>query len=434
MATNNLSLPRKYRPSTLARYVGNTKLKNSAFKLLSATNRPQVVLLFGPSGSGKTTMGRLLAKEYACENRDDETGACDECESCRLFDEYIATGDDGVFMNLREYDIANNSNKDIVETIIEDANTPTLDGGWRIIILDECHMASKAAQNALLKLVEEPPERVLLIFCTTDPERMLATLLNRCSYKLGVVKPTRSEMLENLAYVCTEEGARYDVKGLGLIASKSDYVHRQALEDLEMVLNEKGSATYDNAVEVLSVIADKYFFTFYTKLLASDNMFEYIAFIGELRDTLDLKTFVDSVISFTIRGLYIQNGIRTQGIDVKELKTIKGIFSSFTRAEITNLLKSLIDIRNSSADIETKLLLLGYEGLKNPNIAPADDEMLADDTVAGDFSSLMATNVHIATEFSESEIEELATEATDSMDMEGVMQMFGGTLVQDDNT
>ena len=164
-----LGFHRKYRPKTLKDYIGNEKLKKSVSKALESDRKPQVILLSGPAGTGKTTMARLLAKEYLCENRDKEKGACNTCYSCQAMNEFIETGHSDILTNLKEVDVTDSNKKQDIEDLLEDASMPSFDGNWKIYILDECHMMTSSAQNRLLKTLEEPPEHVLMILCTTNP-------------------------------------------------------------------------------------------------------------------------------------------------------------------------------------------------------------------------------------------------------------------------
>ena len=149
---NSLPFHRKYRPTTISTYIGNDKLKDSIMKSLKNGNRPQVMTFYGDSGCGKTTMARLVAKEYLCEDRNEETGACNSCPNCQALDEYITTGVTDNMQYVREVDIASESGKRDLDAIVEDMMLPSFD--WKVYILDECHEASIGAQNRLLKIVE----------------------------------------------------------------------------------------------------------------------------------------------------------------------------------------------------------------------------------------------------------------------------------------
>ena len=157
----NLAFDRKYRPDNLKTYVGNEMLKKQALGAINAPVRPQVFLITGEAGCGKTTFARILCKEYLCEDRDEENGACGKCPSCLELEDYIRTGDTDMITSVHEYNIGEDNTKSNIQKIIEEINIPGLDGEWRCFIFDEVHKASDSAQSSLLKLIEEPPENVL---------------------------------------------------------------------------------------------------------------------------------------------------------------------------------------------------------------------------------------------------------------------------------
>ena len=237
---------RKYRPKTISEYIGNDKIKRGVLAALKGENKPQVILMQGHAGTGKTTMGRLLAKEYLCENRSVETGACGECHNCVKMDDYIETGDTGMLMNVTEVDVTDSSGKQDNTNLLEDAQIPSYDGSWKVYILDECHMMTVAAQNRLLKNLEEPADRVLMVLCTTDPQKLLETIITRCQYNFKVQKPTRDELVKLMQRVLHSEGltaSKYDAKALSLICVKGDFVPRKCLVTLEQVVREAKEVT-----------------------------------------------------------------------------------------------------------------------------------------------------------------------------------------------
>ena len=356
---------RRFRPKSIAEYIGNEKLKKSVTEMLHNGNRPQVILLQGHSGCGKTTMARLLSKEYCCENRDEVKGACGECDACKAFDEYIESGETSGLMNLQELN-SGKIGKAEAEVVMAQMEAPTYDGGWKVFIFDEAHLLTAGAMGGLLKMVEEPPEKVLIIFCTTDPDKMLNTLLSRCQYILTVQKPTRKELCELLAGICVAEGKKYDDKGLSLICTAGDYVPRNTLTSLESVIRAKDNALYDSAVDVLNAISDTYYFKFYNLVIQKTiNVFEYVAFMGELKEKIKLEQFIDGLISFTKRGMYIYYGIKVDGVDAAEIKQYQKIFNSFNTGDLANILTTLLRIKSCS-DIEANLLQLGFTGIRKP--------------------------------------------------------------------
>lgn len=431
----NLPYHRKYRPNTLRDrdFVGNKKLKKSAMKALASSKKPQVILLQGPAGTGKTSMARLLGKEYICENRDIDKGACGECYHCKAMNEYIETGRSDVLMNIKEVDVADNNKRQDVDDLLEDAMSPSFDGNWKIYILDECHAMSSNAQNRLLKTLEEPPEKVLIILCTTNPEELLPTIISRCQYIFQVQKPSMEEILGLLKKVCKAEGVEYDLRALGLVAAKGDFVPRDTLIALESVVNEVKEVTYENTVEVLNIIAEKYFFEFFEILLEKRiNTNRYINFLGRLKQQMDLKVFINNLIVFVRRSLYVSNGVMVDGLDISEIKQYKTLYKKFTSEELTSLIETLLDIKYSK-DMETKLLVLGFKGLKYREIVNTKQEIELVDNAnysASEEKAIGDENYLESVTMTEDEKEAKIKDFNKPMDVNEIASMFGGTVIK----
>lgn len=380
MAEQGTHLPyhRRYRPRTISQYIGNARIKKGVMAALKTDNKPQVILMTGHAGTGKTSMARLLVKEYLCENRDDIGGACGQCDNCVRVEEYIETGNPGNLMYLNEIDVTDSNKKEDISNMLDDAALPTYDGSWKIFILDECHAMTTAAQNRLLKNLEEPAEKVLMVLCTTDPEKLLETIISRCQYQFEVQKPTREELSGLLAHICDNEGAPYDARGLSVVCAKSGFAQRKALVALEQVIQEKQSALYNDVVEVLQMIGDKYYFDFYKLLLREViDVYSYVTYVGDIKSRLNFKPFLEGLIDFSMRGIYIANGVTVEAMDKVEIKQYKELFSRFSVGDIAYLLQLLIKIKDSK-DIEARLLLLGYTGIKRQSQAAVIEKSESD--------------------------------------------------------
>lgn len=221
------SLYTKYRPQTFEQVVGQKHVVETLKRAVVEGRTSHAYLFCGPRGTGKTTMARLLAKALMCEKGPGQLPD-GTCEQCRL----IAAGE---HPDVAELDAASRTGVDNVrEEILSRVNyAPTL-GRCKVYIIDEVHMLTPAAFNALLKTLEEPPEHVVFIMCTTDPQKILATILSRVQ-RFDFHSIGNDEMQAHLAYVCGEEGFTYDDAALDLVVRHARGGMRDALTSLEQL-------------------------------------------------------------------------------------------------------------------------------------------------------------------------------------------------------
>lgn len=421
---------RKYRSKRLSEYIGNEKLKADVAALVKSPVRPQLILLQGYSGCGKTTMARLLSKEYNCLNRSELFGACGECENCRAFDEYITSGESGNLMNLHEYDCGQIQARD-VPSILAEMDAITLDDGWKVFIFDEAHLMTSKTMGGILKAIEEPPEHVLIILCTTNPENLLNTITSRCQWILQVTKPKTSELCGLLKHVCECEGVEYEDKALPLICVAGENTPRKSLTALESVVRSKGSVTYENVTEVLQAIADTYYYEFFEFMVAERvDIFQYIKWLGKIKEKFDIKQYVDGLIDFTKRGLYLYNSVMVDGADESEIKRCKKIFSSFTSGDISNILSTLIRIKRA-ADVEVEMMMLGYTGIRKVVTQGVETLKVKPNSISSDVAKeTMVANASLQEKvtMSEEEKKELVDKTMTSMDMNSIMAAFGASV------
>lgn len=238
------SLYRKYRPQTFADVVGQDAIERTLRNALAQNKVSHAYLFCGPRGTGKTTTARLMAKAILCEKgvTPDPDGTC---ESCQMIAE-------GTHPDVYELDAASRTGVDNVrEEIIGRVNFAPTVGRAKIYIIDEVHMLSTAAFNALLKTLEEPPDHVVFILCTTDPNKVPATIHSRCQ-RFDFHRISVEEIVARLGAVCVAEDVTFEPEALELIAERSDGGMRNALTSLEqlMVFSE-GNVTRSAAEDLL---------------------------------------------------------------------------------------------------------------------------------------------------------------------------------------
>lgn len=222
------ALYRKYRPTTFKDVVGQEHIERTLKNAIEQGKVSHAYLFCGPRGTGKTTMARILAKALLCEQGPtvEPDGTCPECEA-------IAQG---THPDVYELDAASRTGVDNVrEEIIARVNYAPTRGAWKAYIIDEVHMLTNAAFNALLKTLEEPPEHILFILCTTDPQKVPDTIQSRCQ-RFDFHRISNEAIVSRLGAICVEEGVDFEGEALDLIAYRADGGMRNALTSLEQLI------------------------------------------------------------------------------------------------------------------------------------------------------------------------------------------------------
>ena len=252
------SLYRKYRPLTFDSVVGQQHIVSTLEHAITEGRLSHAYLFCGPRGTGKTTMARILAKALLCRNaeaaRAEGASGCmpdGTCEECELIAE-------GNHPDVYELDAASRTGVDNVrEEIINSVNFAPARGKYKIYIIDEVHMLTTAAFNALLKTLEEPPAHVIFVLCTTDPQKILETILSRCQ-RFDFHRIGNEDIEHRLAYVCEQEGFDYDDEALAIVARHAKGGMRDALSTLEQLsVFGNGSVHADDARSLLGEVSDQ---------------------------------------------------------------------------------------------------------------------------------------------------------------------------------
>jgi len=245
---------RKYRPTTFESVVGQKALTETLRNAIRQNHLAHAYLFCGPRGVGKTTCARIFAKTINCLNPTAEHDACNACESCVAFNEQRS-------FNIHELDAASNNSVEDIRTLIQEVRIPPQVGKYSVYIIDEVHMLSQGAFNALLKTLEEPPSYAVFILATTEKHKVLPTILSRCQV-YDFQRITVRDIIDHLQYVAKTEGIQAEEEALRVVAEKADGGMRDALSIFDQLVAFCGNTiSYQQAIEVLNVLDTDYYFS-----------------------------------------------------------------------------------------------------------------------------------------------------------------------------
>ena len=299
------SLYRKYRPLTFESVVGQQHIVSTLEHAITEGRLSHAYLFCGPRGTGKTTMARILAKALLCRNAEEPRaegasgcmpdGTCAECE-------LIAEGN---HPDVYELDAASRTGVDNVrEEIINSVNFAPVRGKYKIYIIDEVHMLTTAAFNALLKTLEEPPAHVIFVLCTTDPQKILETILSRCQ-RFDFHRIGNEDIERRLAYVCEQEGFDYDDEALAIVARHAKGGMRDALSTLEQLsVFGNGTVHADDARSLLGEVSDQILGEFARAIAERDIAELYGLIRAQVEEGNDLLELTRDLVAH-VRDVYV---------------------------------------------------------------------------------------------------------------------------------
>jgi len=279
---------RKYRPTTFDTVVGQNSITSTLKNAIRNKHLAQAFLFCGPRGVGKTTCARILAKTINCSNITDQVEACDQCESCRSFNESHS-------LNIYELDAASNNSVDDIRNLVEQVRYAPHSGQYKIYIIDEVHMLSAGAFNAFLKTLEEPPPYAIFILATTEKHKIIPTILSRCQI-FDFNRIQIEDIASHLETIATKESVNAEPDALHMIAQKADGALRDALSIFDQIVSFAGNTvTYRDVINNLNILDYDYYFKVTNDILNGNYSSVLLTFNELLNEGFDGHHFINGL-------------------------------------------------------------------------------------------------------------------------------------------
>jgi len=335
---------RKYRPVTFDSVVGQNSITSTLKNAIKINHLAQAFLFCGPRGVGKTTCARILAKTINCFNITENIEACDECESCKSFNE-------GHSLNIYELDAASNNSVDDIRNLIEQVRFAPQLGTHKVYIIDEVHMLSPAAFNAFLKTLEEPPKHAIFILATTEKHKIIPTILSRCQI-FDFNRIQIDDIASHLNNIAQKENIIAEPDALHIIAQKADGALRDSLSIFDQIVSFSGNnITYQNVIDNLNILDYDYYFKLTDSIFSKDISNCLLIFNEILNNGFDGHNFINGLAEHIRNLLVCQDPETIALLEVGE--TIKEKYKQQAQQANTNLYIKFLSII-SKADTSYK--------------------------------------------------------------------------------
>ncbi len=291
------ALYRKWRPRTFDSVIGQEDITNTLKNAIKRGTISHAFLFAGPRGTGKTSCAKIFAKALNCTNLQDGE-PCNECENC-------LAADKGAMADIMEIDAASNNGVDEIREIRDKVKYAPTQGKYKVYIIDEVHMLSMGAFNALLKTLEEPPEHVVFILATTELQKVPATIISR-TQRYNFKRISQADLEKRMKYILDQENIKYDDKALAVIAEVADGGMRDALSILDQLLSyENDSVDYDAALEITGFAAKEKIEQILLAILSKDASQALALAQTELQNGASSKNILDELIDMATNALIL---------------------------------------------------------------------------------------------------------------------------------
>jgi len=298
------ALYRAFRPETFSELVGQEHIVKILKNQIATGTVGHAYLFCGTRGTGKTTTARLLAKALNCTS--DGPRPCGQCEHCKA----IAAGS---FIDVVEMDAASNNSVDDIRSLREEVNFPPAAGRTKVYIIDEVHMLSTQAFNAFLKTLEEPPASTVFILCTTDPNKLPATILSRC-IRLDFKRVPEKTIKELFVRVCEKTGVTADDDALSLLAGNADGSVRDGLSLLDRCISSGSRLTRDDVLLLLGMAGAETYLKITSQVLSGDTAGALTTFSEALSEGKEALQFTRDWVEHFRNLMIIKNTERPENI------------------------------------------------------------------------------------------------------------------------
>lgn len=354
-----LVMARKWRPQNFDGLVGQPHISKTLKKAIESGRVSHAYLFTGTRGVGKTTTARILAKALNCE-KGPTPEPCGVCAACKE----ITAGNS---MDVIEIDGASNRGIDDVRDLRENVHYSSMHGRYRVFIIDEVHMLTQPAFNALLKTLEEPPPHVVFVFATTEPMRIPQTILSRCQ-RYDFRRIAMPEIRDMLQYICDQEKMKTDEEALSLIAKKADGSMRDALSLMDQVFSScENEITLQDIQEILGLVSQDVYDRLLDGLAQRDKGACMTVIEEVFASGYDIKQFVSefgrqirNLIFAKVPGLFEENREGLSAASMENYKRVSEAFSDGDLVRMANWVNALsASIRRSNSPrFEIELCLL----------------------------------------------------------------------------
>ena len=339
---------RDFRPDSFDQIVGQDHIVRILKSQIASGRTGHAYLFCGTRGTGKTTTARILAKALNCESEDIAARPCCECASCRAIKE-------GSFMDVIEIDAASNNGVDNIRELRESVKYPPAVGRNKVYIIDEVHMLSTGAFNALLKTLEEPPENVVFILATTEPQKLPATILSRCM-RLDFRRVSEKTIADNMRMICEARGLEADEAALALIAVNADGSVRDSLSILEQCISTgETRITRDDVAEMLGTAGEDVMIELTDLVMKADMSSALLLLDSAINSGRDVKQFMKEWLAHfrnLLMAKYIQDPESALNMSLENVERVRKqsaeISTDLLNRGITELTKTISESRWSA--------------------------------------------------------------------------------------